>query len=70
MKYKWHARTDLPGSAAHLVAEDFARALCGMLKPPGATWNNEEMLLVCRKRCKSCERRLKLAKYWLTELTK
>lgn len=70
MKYRWRARPDHQGGAAHLVADDYPRSLCGMLKPAGATWSEEEMLLTCRKRCAACERRMKLAKYWTTVLTK
>ena len=68
MIYRWRARLDLPNSAAHLEHSGFNRALCGLLKPKDSVWSNDTMLLACRKRCKSCERREKQAKYWITAL--
>jgi hypothetical protein len=70
MIYKWKARLDLPGSTAHLEYAGFTRTLCGVLKSASSVWSDETMLLACRKRCKSCERREKLSKYWLTAVPK
>lgn len=68
MKYQWRARPDLPETVAHLVHPEAARTLCGMTRTLNARWENEPMLLECRKRCRACERRMKLAKYWMTAL--